>query len=300
MYAARFAGDLIQLIDLADKTTGAPPQAEAPKGEKDAPAKPQYTFAGTLQHVANRFCTERSKAYGNGAIFCNELVALQHKWIDASQLGEIKPFTQLLGTMTGHFCPTKEATGDARCLVLSLLTRAVPTELNWNADRKRYLQMTKDVAAHYCDKHGENDLVCPLMRALNTHYYHAVMTKEADKYVEFVQKMNKHYCSNGPETHPADDRCSILPLLLKAMPEMSEKSPDGEVLVDRHALPNSGDVPPIDDGMMMQVDIAMENEKHAKTTGKKKKPTAQNAEYKAREFNPDHLSANGFDTPSQP
>lgn len=280
-------GDLVSLVELADVATGSPQQLDVGAGKEEGPgAAKRFTFAGTLQHVTNRFCTEREKKYGNGAIFCNELIGLQHKWVDATALGKMSAFTRLLGVMSGHFCPTKKATEDARCLVLSLLTKAVPAGLRWNADRKRYLQMTKDVGKHYCSKYGDSDLFCPLVRALKNHYFNAVMTQNDEKYVAYVHKLSDHYCV-GPEIrHTADERCNIFPLLLKAVPAMDGKTIDGEVLEDRHTSTkvNGGDVPAVDERMQFRSDII------AATKEKKEdalKPVT--AGYSADTFNPDEV-----------
>jgi len=292
-------GELMALVDLADQATG--PQAENnPEDAEEAAAaagesgNPDLlSFAGTLQHVANRFCTERERKYGNGAIFCNELVGLQHKWIDASSLGNIEPFTRLLGVMSGHFCPTQKATEDSRCLVLSLLTRAVPADLKWNADRKRYLQMTKDLGSHYCQLHGTEDdkLVCPLMQALHSHYFDAVMTRDDSKYVAYVNKLNDHYCKGEELNHGEDARCNIFPLVLQALPALPAKDLHEKVHENRHAHPDTRDHaenPSIDESMQYRADVVASDKALATATQKSKQTLAASVPlYTAREYKPE-------------
>merc|ERR1711871_447575 len=111
-----------------------------------------FTFAGTLQHVANRFCTEFVHKDSQAPVFCEELVWLQHKWIDADTSGDKEGFTKAMGQLQGHWCPDAAATASARCLVLQLLSKAVPTTLKWSLEKKGYYQMTKDVSRHFCTK----------------------------------------------------------------------------------------------------------------------------------------------------
>lgn len=230
-------------------------------GEQAAEQDVKLTYAGTLQHVVNRFCTERVKK--KGAIFCDEMVALQNSWVDAEGQGTMDSFTKLLGMMQAHYCPKRTSTDDARCLVLTLLEKGIPVSLKWNANRKRYLQLTKDIAAHYCKMHGENALFCPLMKALKTHYFNAVVRHDGTRFVKYVTSLKQHYCdSEARMGHPADERCNIFPLLLHAMPGMGKQSIDGKVLSNtgKHATPGDppGNVPAVDEGLFKGDDDATE------------------------------------------
>jgi len=225
--------------------------------EDDSAAKnpKTYTYAGTLQHVANRMCSERTKKKGAGGLFCQELIALQKTWVSAEARGDLHSYTGYLGQLKGHYCPDSKSTQKAKCLITTMLVKAVPAQLRWNADRKRYLQLTKDVATHYCAVHGEHRLFCPLMKSLQKHFFEAVMTTDADKYSHLVKHMKEHYC-DGPDAieHPADERCSIFPLLLKAIPtiDKSEVNNDAKVLenggVGAHNTPGTpaANVPGVD------------------------------------------------------
>jgi len=230
-----------------DETTGIS-EAETEAGKK-------YTYAGTLQHVANRFCTEREKKEGRGEVFCNELVALQHTWVDGEAMGTLHKYTELIGTMQGHYCPnSKAATRNAKCLVLTLLTKAIPANLKWNAERKRYLQLMEDIGAHYCKVHGDHHLFCPLMKSLKKHFFDAVAVQDSTQFKKYVESLNEHYCAKGQEiNHPADERCNIYPLLLQALPAMGADTTDGKVLENggagQHATPGDppGNVPAVDE-----------------------------------------------------
>lgn len=246
-------GELVKLIDEAVDSgqawvPGTPvPQAKTLGATQGANP---YTFAGTLQHVANRFCVERVQKEGKGNLFCKELVALQKQWIVSESTGEVHKFNGYLGSLTGHYCPDAAATKDGRCLVLSLLTKAVPADLKWNADRKRYLQLTKDVAKHYCKVHGEAELFCPLVRGLKKHYFQAVNVQDSTKYEKYLKSLQKHYCV-GAQTHKPDERCNIFPLLQKGLPSMDKKLLElnhGKVIESKHATPGDppGDTVPID------------------------------------------------------
>merc|ERR1711871_119556 len=230
--------------------------------------KQKYTYADTLQHVANRFCTERRKRRGKGAVFCREIIGMQSTWIQAEKTGDIERYSGLLGMMRGHYCPTEKHINEARCLIMTLLGKGIPTNLRWNPERKRYLQLTSDVADHYCTIHGEGDMFCPLMKGLKKHFYEAVLYREAKGYVKYIKNLQNHYCSPRNEVeHPADERCNILPLLLKGLPELKgtpEDSVQGQVLanggVGMHAMPGipEGNVPAIDDKFKYRIDLKKE------------------------------------------
>merc|ERR1711871_797342 len=163
---------------------------------------------------------------------------------------------------------TEKHINEARCLIMTLLGKGIPTNLRWNPERKRYLQLTSDVADHYCTIHGEGDMFCPLMKGLKKHFYEAVLYREAKGYVKYIKNLQNHYCSPRNEVeHPADERCNILPLLLKGLPELKgtpEDSVQGQVLanggVGMHAMPGipEGNVPAIDDKFKYRIDLKKE------------------------------------------
>jgi len=206
-----------------------------------------YTFGGTLQHVANRFCTEFVKKSGTGPVFCEELVLLQHKWIDADTTGQKDGFTKVMGGLIGHYCPDVESTETARCLVLQLLSKAVPATLKWSLEKKSYYQMTKDVASHYCKKLGPNDVFCPLMEAVPKHFFHAVMAGKDTDFKSYMGKLNAHYC-NGPALHVADKRCTIFQLMEASLPNIIPGTGNAMDDDNRHAEPKGtgGNVPSLD------------------------------------------------------
>merc|ERR1711871_89873 len=206
-----------------------------------------YTFGGTLQHVANRFCTEFVKKSGTGPVFCQELVLLQHKWIDADTTGQKDGFTKVMGGLIGHYCPDVESTETARCLVLQLLSKAVPATLKWSLEKKSYYQMTKDVASHYCKKLGPNDVFCPLMEAVPKHFFHAVMAGKDTDFKSYMGKLNAHYC-NGPALHVADKRCTIFQLMEASLPNIIPGTGNAMDDDNRHAEPKGtgGNVPSLD------------------------------------------------------
>lgn len=256
-----------------------------------------YTYAGTLQHVTNRFCTEREHKHGSGQIFCNELQAMQHSWIDAEALGNTQKYSKFVGFLMGHYCPDMDATRDARCLVLSLLTKGIPNDLKWNPDKKRYLQLTADLGKHYCKVHGDKKLFCPLVKALRDHYFKAVTLNDNTRYLAYVKSLQKHYCTGDVE-HAPDERCSIFPLLLQALPEAASAElvahaavEHGKVLENRHVTANDatdsfeGEHPGQDHSMIHRSDIrqmeAMRKERMADMA-----KTDKNYEYKVAEFDP--------------
>lgn len=211
-----------------------------------------FSFQGTLQHVANRFCTEFTSTEASGQVYCDELVLLQHKWIDADTTGDKTEFTKFLGQLTGHHCPDAKASETAKCLVLQLLSKAVPATLKWSSERKIYYQMTKDVASHYCKKLGKMNIFCPLLNALPKHFFRAVMDSDTTKYNDYVVRLQDHFCK-GIARHDEDQRCSVLPLLLQSLPEVV----DMQTGVDpsRHHTPSGtgGDVPAVDAEIMATV-----------------------------------------------
>jgi len=236
--------DYGEIIALVDETTGAELGSQAGK----------LTYAGTLQHVANRFCTEREKKKGTGAVFCGELVALQHSWVDGEAMGTLHKYIQVLGMMQGHYCPDSKSTENAKCLVLSLLSKAIPVNLKWNVDTKRYLQMVEDVGKHYCKVHGEEALFCPLMKSLKKHFFEGVVTQDSSGFKKYVESLHAHYCAKGQShNHPADERCNIFPLLLQALPVMNAATEQGKVLENggagQHVTPGDppGNVPAVDE-----------------------------------------------------
>lgn len=212
-------------------------------------AKGPFTFAGTLQHVANRFCTEYTKPVGIGPTYCSELVLLQQKWIEADNSGERDAFMTYLGQLTGHYCPDAAATETSRCLVLQLLTKAVPATLKWNAEKKGYYQMTRDVATHYCKKLGKQQLFCPLLKALSKHFFDAVNTGDSKKYKKYIADLETHYCEGSVRNKP-DQRCSILPLMKSAVPDLELVIQPADP--SRHHTPagTNGNVPAVDDEIM--------------------------------------------------
>ena len=201
----------------------------------------------SLQHVANRFCTEFVKKSGTGPVFCEELVLLQHKWIDADTTGQKDGFTKVMGGLIGHYCPDAESTETARCLVLQLLSKAVPATLKWSLEKKSYYQMTKDVASHYCKKLGPNDVFCPLMEAVPKHFFHAVMAGKDTDFKSYMGKLNAHYC-NGPALHVADKRCTIFQLMEASLPNIIPGTGNAMDDDNRHAEPKGtgGNVPSLD------------------------------------------------------
>jgi len=184
-----------------------------------AKANGMLNYADTLQSFSDKYCSTYKKKVGDGAIFCKMLVSLQDKWADAQELGETKNYMELLGTVTGHYCADKTDKSKTRCKIFKLMTSAVPTQMRWSPERKKYLKMTKDVSHHYCKKHGEKDIFCPLTKALAVHYHDAVNESEGKMYTGYLDKLSGHFCQKKvSEFH--DDRCFIFPLLKKALPQM--------------------------------------------------------------------------------
>jgi len=270
--AAEEANDEDAKVKPLEETTDLPDgktEGDDEKKPKTAGLGKVYTYAGTLQHVTNRFCTEREHKHGSGQIFCNELIAMQHSWIDAESKGTTQKYTRFLGYLMGHYCPDMDATRDARCLVLSLLTKSIPTDLKWNPDRKRYLQLTVDLGKHYCKVHGPKELFCPLIKALRNHYFHAVVNQDETSYMSYVKSLQDHYCV-GEVNHPADERCNIFPLLMQALPKMMTSAqidamiPHAKVLEDKHATPKTdrtypGENPGQDHSMRHKQTIQLEH-----------------------------------------
>jgi len=175
-------------------------------------------YENTLTAMTNKYCTEYPEKVGSYQIFCEMLTGLQDKWADAEAKGNTNEYMMTLGQMTGHFCGHPDEKDSDRCKTLALMQKAVPTELKWSTQRKRYLQLTKDVAKHYCQTHGAGDLFCRLTQGLAPHYFKAVSESNALTYKMFAENMQKHYCNNKISRHPQDDRCAIFPLLLQALP----------------------------------------------------------------------------------
>lgn len=221
------AAEMTQEEEMTLKTTSKLPSLSKASSPVE---QPHLTFAGTMERVVSRFCTERLPGKEMGDVFCNELIALQSGWVNAEAKGTMGGFTKLMGMMQGHYCPQKtSAEEDAKCMVVTLLREGIPINLKWNSERKRYLQLTKDVGKHFCKLHGENALFCPLMKALRMHFFHAVTRQDSSSFKTYLTKLNAHYCTEGKDTrHPADERCSMFPLLLHALPEMT---PDDDKMV---------------------------------------------------------------------
>ena len=198
--------------------------------------------------MANRFCTEFVKQSGTGPVFCNELVLLQHKWIDADTSGDKDPFEKVMGGMIGHYCTDPASTETARCLVLQLLAKAVPATLKWNIEKKGYYQMTEDVARFYCKKVGPNDVFCPLMEALPKHFFRSVQAGKETKFKKYLDQLNTHYCA-GAARHPADKRCVIFKLMTAALPVIIPATGNAMDDDNRHHIPKGtgGDVPANDE-----------------------------------------------------
>jgi len=176
-------------------------------------------YRDVLQHIADKYCTYYKHKVGDGAIFCQEMVGLQEKWAQAEELGETHHYMKMLGAINGHMCATKLQKEWDHCKVFNLMIKAVPVRMKWSPERKKFLQLNKDIAKHYCKQHGEADIFCPLTRALAPHYFDAVNDKKAVKYTAYIKGLQKHYCAKkGAAKHPFDERCSIFPLLHKGLP----------------------------------------------------------------------------------
>jgi hypothetical protein len=171
--------------------------------------------------MADKYCTEYRKPLGKGPIFCSMMAALQEKWADAEALGDTKAYMKYLGAITGHWCGTAYRKETYRCRALMKMEKAVPTKLKWSPARKRFLQLTKDVAKHYCKQHGHKDVFCPLLGGLAEHYFEAVNNRNAAKFKKFVSHMHKAYCTGNKsgKGYPTDGRCSIFPYLERAVPQ---------------------------------------------------------------------------------
>merc|ERR1712072_661415 len=186
--------------------------------EMSAVAAARLKYRDTLQHISDKYCSSFKHKVGQGAVFCSQMESLQYKWAEAEELGETTGFMALLGSVQGHYCADKEAQAWSRCKVFKLMVAAAPVKMKWSPERKKFLQLNKDVSKHYCKIHGEKDIFCPLTKGLAQHYYEAVNAKDTKKYTSFTNSLKKHYCSKKAMAHPADDRCSIFALLKKGTP----------------------------------------------------------------------------------
>jgi len=178
-------------------------------------------YENTLQAVSTRFCSQFDGPEGESKVLCSTLQGLEEKWIDADARGDTAEYMKMIGAVAGHYCATERERVSPRCEILKLLMTSAPTTLRWTPDREQYLQLTHDVAEHYCNLHREDALFCGLAKGLKGQYYESVTYEEPKKYKDYLDNLAHHYCvgEHVEEIHARDDRCLLFPLLQRGIPD---------------------------------------------------------------------------------